>query len=130
VLPNTSTPTPGETGGGEGQAPLTKEEHVQLQEEEKKKQHEEEKSKWQLWKTIISNGIINRTELQNCLTMDLLCLGCLKDHCNCQRCKSHQLRQCKACSQNQISWFCLHIICQMQAWYTQLPHQTATCVST
>jgi len=55
---------------------LSEEELARIWEEEKNKKCEEEKAKWQLWKTILGNGIIDQTELMNKLTMDLLCQHC------------------------------------------------------
>jgi len=78
----------GESGAGTGrdqdnatqnEVQLSEEEIAKVREDEKIKKREEEKAKWQLWKSIVGNGIIDRTELTNKITTDLLCLHCIHE---------------------------------------------------
>jgi len=61
------------------QVELSAEELAEIQEDEKVKKCEEEKAKWQLWKTIVGNCVIDRTELDDRFETFLLCLHCLRE---------------------------------------------------
>ncbi len=112
------------------QVELSAEELAEIQEDEKVKKCEEEKAKWQLWKTIVGNCVIDRTELDDRFETFLLCLHCLHEQMVSAKDIKDRARKCHASSANQNSRVCMHRVRQVQGQVAWFPHWATMCTST